>query len=692
MKNIYLILVLFFWACSGGGSDSPTEPTPPQLPTVQNIEFTTAEDTAYTFAFSGTDPLNQALTYSMSTQPQHGTISINAGAGTYTPNANYNGSDSFAYLATSINGNSNIGTIVATITPVDDEPSTLDVSVTTDEDNDINIEFDLTEVDGDNVVFSVTNNPSNGSVTISGNNALYSPNSNWHGTDQFNFQVEDTSARKILNTATATIVVNSVDDEPVANNITETMDENRYTSFKQPLSITLDASDADGDDLTYIIESDVSNGSLQSDGTSSVIYTPNQDYNGVDTFTYKVNDGYYDSNIATVTININSVEDIPIYDGEVFDWYVTTEYGIQDTFKFTLPVVDGDGDNITWYMDRDNSPFSFNDDQSEFFALGANLSYASSYEVGIYGIDDKGNQGSTGILTLNIYGGPSGVQAAMEVNHNWEESNGGNDAYGYFTLGNEDDLRDNAISYIPYASLSRTGLIVESSSGLWNQFDNVQDFDQFNYWTQSSLFDIELDFSTPSLAWNSLDETLLGYVPFSAYIIDNFSNEKTQLFVGYAENDEVSGFSHNPDKNINNGPVYGAASFEPIYLFWHRGTPYDPSNESFYISQGNLRDAGGCGWSDSGCAQLSSDNVNFDSIDITNPIFTGALLSVYLQGGTLPTADGHTSYGSGWTTASSYIFDTSLYYYDTPQGNDDDSSKQLNLRKSTNTIISKIID
>jgi len=692
MKKICIILsLLFVWTCGGGG-DGPTEPVP-QLPTVQNIEFSIDEDTSKTFAFMGLDPINRPLTYSISSQPQNGTIVVDAGSGTYTPNANFNGADTFYYIASNVDGVSNIGTIVATIVPVDDKPSTLDVNVTTDEDNDVDIQFDLTEVDGDNVVFSVSNYPSNGSVTISGNNAIYSPNQHWHGTDQFNFQVEDASARKILNTATATIVVNSVDDVPVANNITETMDENRSTGFNQSLSITLDASDADGDDLTYIIESGVSNGSLQSDGTSTVVYTPNQDYNGVDTFTYKVNDGYYDSNTATVTININSIEDVPVYNGETFDWYITIEYGIQDTFKFALPSLDGDGDSITWYMDRDNSPFSFNDDQSEFFVLGENLTGYSSYEVGIYGIDDKGNQGSTGITTLNIYGGASALMDVIEVNHEWEESNAGNNQYGNFVAPDESDvIRDVAISYIPYASLSRTGLIIESSSGLWNQFDNVQDFDQFNYWTQSSLFDIELDFSTPSLAWNSLDETLLGYVPFSAYIIDNFSNEKTQLFIGYAENDEIEGFSHNRDKSINNGPNYGATSFEPIYLFWHKGSPYNPSNESFYISQNNLRDSGGCGWGDSGCAQLVSDNVDLNPIDINNPIFTGALLSVYLSDGQLPTENGHNTWGSGWTTASSYIFDTELYYYDTPQGDNDGSSKHMNLRKDYNPVIPQLVD
>ena len=686
MKKIFIVsFLLFVWTCGGGG-DGPTEPVL-QLPTVQNIEFSIDEDTSKTFAFMGLDPINRPLSYSISSQPQNGTIVVNAGSGTYTPNANFNGADTFYYIASNVDGVSNIGTIVATIVPVDDKPSTLDVNVTTDEDNDVDIQFNLTEVDGDNVVFSVSNNPSNGSVTISGNNAIYSPNQDWHGTDQFNFQVEDASARKILNTATATIVVNSVDDVPVANNITETMDENRFTGFNQSLSITLDASDADGDDLTYIIESGVSNGSIQSDGTSTVIYTPNQDYNGVDTFTYKVNDGYYDSNIATVTININSIEDVPVYNDETFDWYVTTEYGIQDTFKFALPALDGDGDSITWYMDRDNSPFSFNDDQSEFFALAENLEYASSYQIGIYGIDDKGNQGSTGTLTLNIYGGPTGIKSIIEVAHDWEDIGVGN-TYSVFDAG--DALRDNSVSWLP-ASLGRTGYIVENKSGEINQYPDtdIEDFDKYNYWSESSLFDIEIDFSTPSVAWNVNDETVMGYVPFSAYIIDNYTNEKTQLFAGYDESDSIAGFSND---GTQGGSIYGGAAWEPIYLFWHHGSPYDPAKESVYIAENDLKTSGGCGSNDSNCAQLISSDSTFDPIDINNPLLTGMKVCKYFSESTLPTADGHNSYGSGYVGASSIIFDTELYYYDTPQGDNDGSSRHMNLRKDYNSLIPQLID
>jgi hypothetical protein len=299
---------LIIWACSGG--DSPTEPKI-ELPTVQNIEFALEEDTSKTFAFMGADPLNRALTYSVSTQPQHGTLTINAGAGTYTPNANYHGADTFAYIATNVDGSSNIGTIVATITPVDDEPNSMDVSATTDEDNAIDITLQAEEVDGDNIEFQVRNNPSNGSVSISGTTATYTPNENWNGTDTFNFEAVDSNARSVLNVATATITVNPVNDAPVVENI-----DDIEATINQPISITLVGSDVDNDNLTFTVENNPTNGTVSFNGNEAT-YTGQS--LGSDSFTFKANDGTTDSNIGTVIIDVTSSKFQVTFGGSAHD-------------------------------------------------------------------------------------------------------------------------------------------------------------------------------------------------------------------------------------------------------------------------------------------------------------------------------------------------------------------------------------
>jgi len=84
---------------------------------------------------------------------------------------------------------------------------------------------------------------------------------------------------------------------PVANSQTVTTPQNT------PKSITLTASDADGDPLTYILVSNPANGQLS--GTiPNFTYTPTNGFSGSDSFTFKVNDGKTDSNVATVSITV----------------------------------------------------------------------------------------------------------------------------------------------------------------------------------------------------------------------------------------------------------------------------------------------------------------------------------------------------------------------------------------------------
>src|SRR6478672_1350577 len=86
---------------------------------------------------------------------------------------------------------------------------------------------------------------------------------------------------------------------PAANN------QNVATTLNTGKSITLTASDSDGDKLTYSIVKQPSHGTLT--GTPpSVTYKPASDYTGSDSFTFKVNDGRADSNTATISISISS--------------------------------------------------------------------------------------------------------------------------------------------------------------------------------------------------------------------------------------------------------------------------------------------------------------------------------------------------------------------------------------------------
>src|SRR5207253_2959361 len=102
------------------------------------------------------------------------------------------------------------------------------------------------------------------------------------------------------NVATVSITVNHVNHAPVAN------DQMVSTNQDTAKAITLSATDADSDGLTYTVVSGPAHGTL-SGMAPNLTYTPNAGYFGPDSFTFKANDGTVDSNTATVSITVNHV-------------------------------------------------------------------------------------------------------------------------------------------------------------------------------------------------------------------------------------------------------------------------------------------------------------------------------------------------------------------------------------------------
>ena len=77
------------------------------------------------------------------------------------------------------------------------------------------------------------------------------------------------------------------------------------TTFKA-VEISLDASDADFDDLTYTTVSGPTHGTVDDCSSGTCTYTPTVGYVGSDNFTWKANDGTSDSNVATVSITVDA--------------------------------------------------------------------------------------------------------------------------------------------------------------------------------------------------------------------------------------------------------------------------------------------------------------------------------------------------------------------------------------------------
>jgi uncharacterized repeat protein (TIGR01451 family) len=100
-----------------------------------------------------------------------------------------------------------------------------------------------------------------------------------------------------------------VNTPPVATSDSYTMTVNTTLTIAAP-GVLANDTDADGNPLTAVLDTDVLTGTLVLQTDGSFVYTPPQDYTGAVTFTYHTNDGYTDSNTVQVTI---TVRDFTIY-------------------------------------------------------------------------------------------------------------------------------------------------------------------------------------------------------------------------------------------------------------------------------------------------------------------------------------------------------------------------------------------
>lgn len=292
-------------------------------PTVEDISIEINEDGIINIALQCKDPdAEQSFTYAIVDNPTNGSVTINGATATYTSNLNWSGTDTFTYKSNDGTFDSNTGTVTTVIAAVDDDPNTVDIVVTTDEDTPIDITLSAEEYDGDSYSFSVVSSTTNGTLSLNGSVATYTPNLNWYGTDSFTFQALDD--RSIMNIATATITVNPVNDAPNSEPITVELDEDNGGNGTWSKQFRF--GDVDGDVVTYSIDPTTTNPGINASWRFYLSYAwlldidPIGDYNGTHVYTYSATDGI-DTSTSTITVVVNYTWDAPEVENisKVFD-------------------------------------------------------------------------------------------------------------------------------------------------------------------------------------------------------------------------------------------------------------------------------------------------------------------------------------------------------------------------------------
>jgi len=287
---------------------------PVNKPAAQNIVLNVDDNFTVGGRMSATDPNQLPLTYSIVSQPVNGNVVLvdsSTGIFTYAVDpvqcATTCSSDAFTFKVNNGFIDSTDATVSININRDAVVPVPVDGYLNVVEDNLTAGLLQANTASGVPNNFSLVSQGSKGTIAIvdaQTGSYSYTPNADETGQDSFTYTVGNSFGASAV---TATIIVNILpqDDVPVAQDLNVTTDEDTITFGPVPVI------NPDNDPLTGTIVTPPTLGSAYF-VRGVFTYSPGQHQHGSDSFTYKVNDGVSDSNIATVSISITSVNDAPI--------------------------------------------------------------------------------------------------------------------------------------------------------------------------------------------------------------------------------------------------------------------------------------------------------------------------------------------------------------------------------------------
>ncbi|MEA3480345.1 MAG: tandem-95 repeat protein [Pseudomonadota bacterium] len=316
---------------------------------------TLAEDfTPYTInlntAFSDVDNVDGELSFSVSGNSNIQVAIVN-GIATFTPTADWNGSEALTFTATDTSGESVSQTVNFTVAPVADIVAD-NATVAEDTPTTIKVLGNDTFEGDDKVVSLDTNNgPVNGTVSVNPDGSItYTPNDSYHGTDSFTYIV---TSGGVSESTTVNVDVTPVNDAPVAKDDTAITDEDTPVT----IDVLPNDTDVDGDKLSIESASVPKEQGTVEVVNGKLVFTPAENFNGDAEITYTVTDGQL-TDEAKVTVTVNPVNDAPTIKVDAVE-SITENAVSTDTVVATLEVADSDTpeDQLTVSLDNNSNGY-----------------------------------------------------------------------------------------------------------------------------------------------------------------------------------------------------------------------------------------------------------------------------------------------------------------------------------------------
>ena len=308
---------------------------PANTPVLANDTATTASNKPVTIDVlaNDKDPNNDTLTIKTLTAPEHGSVSISGDKLVYTPaTESYTGTDSFNYTVSDPAGNTASASVLVTLTPAG-MPAIKDDAANTPEGRSktISVLDNDSDPDGDALTVASFTQPAHGTVTQEGSTLIYTPTAGYTGEDTFTYTATDgknqgTGKVQMLVTPLSGSVIANGDAYPIPSNSSAT-----------PLGILANDTVPAGATTTVTISKTPTHGTVKV-VNNFVEYTPETDYKGGDSFTYKVTTNSGLDSSAEVVLNVGNAPKV---------WNDTVLIDLNDTDTRTLDVLANDtGDEL----------------------------------------------------------------------------------------------------------------------------------------------------------------------------------------------------------------------------------------------------------------------------------------------------------------------------------------------------------
>ncbi|EKD51219.1 MAG: calcium-binding RTX family protein, partial [uncultured bacterium] len=347
----------------GTSEFSPSYLVVNEAPEASPQTVSVTEDTQQTITLSGIDANADELDYSVTALPAQGSLYQTDDGVTpgleidteptvitdehhrviFVPEANESGAayGNFSFQVDDGTVASAVALVTVNVSAVDDTVSTSASSASTQEDTAVTVLFSVTDPDEELLTYTIVSQPTRGSLShlnAAAGSVRYTPSANQHGTDSFSFSVTD--GVHTSNVSTVTLSLTAVNDAPLAQNSTASVDSGAT------VTIDLEASDVDGDSLTYQITTQPTHGTVSafSSTNGTLTYTPESGYAGSDTIKFKVKDGSVWSSVATVSLTVSDAVNQPPVVSAGADRQVPA--GARVPLKATAS--DDDGDTLTY--------------------------------------------------------------------------------------------------------------------------------------------------------------------------------------------------------------------------------------------------------------------------------------------------------------------------------------------------------